>query len=213
MVKAAISIGLVMVIAAGCSSGGNPPVPPGGGGATAQPTPAASAASGTWTGTITRELTVTRNDPGTKATESYSATIDVVGSSGGDGGWDLVGVGTVQASYSSDVVSDTDTPLGHCHTHYTDEVPAAAISGAATGGVSVDEVFDLYMDTIGGELPQKSVRDDSGCFGTNETYNDPWPVAPMHIAASGPVTDPNHLTGSQRDGDGGTTTWDLTLTP
>ena len=213
MVKAAITIGLVMGIAAGCSSGGNLPVPPGGGGTTTQPTPAPSAASGTWTGTITRQLTVVRNDPGTHATETYQASVDVVGSSGGDGGWDLVGVGTVQASYDSDVVTDTDSPLGHCHTHYTDKVPAAQISGAATGGVSVDVVFDLYMDTMGGELPQTSVRDDSGCFGSSQTYNDPWPVGPMHISASGPVTDPNHLTGTQRDPDGGTTTWDLTLAP
>jgi len=124
-----------------------------------------------------------------------------------------VGVGTVLASYESDVVTDADSPLGHCHTHYTDKVPAGQIGGAAHGGLTVDQVFDLFMDTREGELPQTSVRDDSGCFGTNETYNEAWPVASMHISASGPVTDPNHISGTQKDPDGGTTTWDLTLAP
>jgi hypothetical protein len=216
--KAAISFVMVAVLAAGCSGSGNGGGNGGGGNGGAgngggQATPGSTAASGTWTGTISRQLTVVRNGPGTHATETYQATVNVVGSSGGDGAWDLVGVGTVQASYTSDVVTDADSPLGHCHTHYTDTVPAAQISGAATGGLSVDVVFDLYMDTKDGELPQTSVRDDSGCFGSNQTYHDPWPVASMHLSASGPVTDPNHITGSQRDPDGGTTSWDLTLAP
>jgi hypothetical protein len=221
-VKAVVAVGLLVVVAAGCSGGGNGGGGNGGGGngggnggggTSGQPTAAPSVASGTWTGTITRQLTVVRSEPGTQATETYQASVDIVGSSGGDGGWDLVGVGTVQASYTSDVVTDTDSPLGHCHTHYTDTVPAAQIGGAATGGLSVDVLFDLYVDTMGGELPQTSVRDDSGCFGSNQTYNDPWPVSSMHISASGPVTDPSHITGTQRDPDGGTTTWDLRLAP
>ena len=216
--RAVGSVLLVWLLAA-CAGGTLPSfLLPDGSQPTSGPTSNEGAAEGTWSGTITRTYrhTVATSAVGltTSDTNTYTAKVRISSTWVSIGGWTLAGDADITGTWKSE--STEDYPNGHCHKHYTDDA-SAADTKPLKGGLEVrDGRYQFYVNVPAIEGNDTSVRDDSGCGGTNTTETNTWPVAFVYINGSGDVTDPNHITGSKTtpvDNGEDTNTWDLTRSP
>jgi hypothetical protein len=179
-----------------------------------------NAAGGTWSGTVHRkeEHTTLQSGEGTssKITQTYEATITIRATAVDSGRWEIAGPATVIGTFSSNWISNQSTPLGPCNVHYTDDAQAKA-TGVVEGGMEIDDdLFQLRVQVPGADGTMSSVRDDSGCRGTNTSENNPWAVSEQTLTESGKLTDPNVISVTRREPDPTgvvTTTWNLRRTP
>jgi len=231
MTKTAIALILIMPLSA-CGSASQADAD----GATASNSSAASGAltaptqssgsaqssptGGTWTGTLQRkeEHTTLQSGDGTssKIIQTYEATITIRATAVDSGRWEIAGPANITGTFSSNWISNQTTPLGPCNVHYTDDAQAKA-TGVVEGGMEIDDgLFQLRVQVPGADGTMSSVRDDSGCRGTNTSENNPWAVSEQTLTESGKLTDPNVISVTRREPDPTgvvTTTWNLRRTP
>jgi hypothetical protein len=146
--------------------------------------------------------------------QQYKAVVSVTLTKVDLHAWTLTGQATIAGAYTSDYESRQTTPLGPCNVHYTDNASGGG-SVAVDGGLEASDGFYQFHVNIGGlDGSNETVRDDSGCNGTNIRETTPWSVAPDRVGGSGDYTG-NAISGSERnprEGGQDVVSWSITLT-
>lgn len=179
-------------------------------------------AQGTWTGTLTHELStrVTETFPNSSSVvaEDYKAVVRITSTAVDIEGWELGGSAELVKHLTSDSQTHNVSSVGPCNLHYTDD---ASADGTVTidGGLETrNGIFQFYvnipgLDPVGTNL---TVRDETGCFGANNQETNPWYIGPTTSSGDGDLTDPNHISGgttTPTQGGEDKLTWSFTLNP
>lgn len=186
------------------------------------PLPAAgetAAENGTWSGVVTRtwseRVEQTSDSSQSLITQSYEAVVQVSSTQVDIGAWELAGNAEIVSTYTSDFQSHTTTSLGPCDVHYTDEAKGNGSVQVEGGLEAHDGFYQFHVNIPGLDGSNETVRDDSGCGGTNNSETTPWSVGSITAGGSGNLAGSNHISGSTtepREGGDDTVTWDLTFT-
>jgi hypothetical protein len=188
--------------------GGVPGGQPGGGGGT----------GGGAGSSITRAWSETVKDSGGGTTsvihQEYKAAVRLTLTKVDIGNYEITGTASISGVFTSDYTSQQTSVLGPCNVHYTDNASGGG-SVAVDGGLEARDGFYQFTVNIPGlDGSNDTVRDDSGCNGTNIRETTPWSVAPDRVGGSGEYTG-NAISGTTsrpRQGGQDVTTWSFTLT-
>jgi hypothetical protein len=169
-------------------------------------------------GSITRSWSesVTQRGSGTSSviTQRYTATVDVTLTKVDEGAWTIAGTADIESAFTSDWVSQQTSTLGPCNVHYTDDATASGTVDVEGGLEAYDGFYNFYVNIPGVDGSNDTVRDDSGCNGSNKQETTPWSAAPTTESGSGEMTGPRTISGSSRtprEGGEDTLTWSFTL--
>jgi len=167
--------------------------------------------------TITREFseTVVQSDAGfhSEIHQDLHAVINVTVTKVDFGRYTLTGTANLTGTYSSDFVSDMDTPLGHCHQEQHDDSSGSGTTDAEGGLEANEGFFQFHVNVLGVDGSGTAVRDDSGCFGSATTEAVPWALAPFTAGNSGEYsgTTISGTAAEPREGGEDRLSWNITL--
>jgi hypothetical protein len=190
--------------------GAVPGGPPGGGGG--------GGGAGGGDSSVTREWseTVTESGGGVRSVihQEYKAVVRVTLTKVDIHAWTITGQATITAAFTSDYESRMTTPLGPCNVHYTDDASGGGTVAVEGGLEASDGTYQFHVNIPGLDGTNDTVRDDSGCNGSNNRETTPWSVAPDLVGGSGQYTG-SSISGSftkPREGGQDAATWRFTLT-
>jgi hypothetical protein len=209
-VKAMGSLLLVLGLLAACGGGAAP--------APAEASEGTASEGGTWSGTVTRrwEQDVEQFGEGmeSRARQTYEAVAQISSVQVDIGAWELSGSAEIVSTFTSDYQNRMTSSLGPCNAHYTDDAKGQGNVPVEGGLEAGDGFYQFHVNISGLDGANETMRDDSGCRGPNKRETVPWGVAPVTVAQSGDLDDPDHISGSSetREGAKETITWDLKRT-
>ncbi|HEX5589917.1 MAG TPA: hypothetical protein VFX65_06480 [Candidatus Limnocylindrales bacterium] len=196
--------------ATGCPSGGGASGPGAGAGGSG-----GSGHDGTLTKAWSESVAEQGDGVSSLITQDYRAVAAITLTKVDIGAWTISGWADVTSSYTSDFESHFTSALGPCDSHYTDDASGGGRVDVDGGLEARDGFYQFYVNIGGLDGSNATVRDDSGCSGTNTSEVVPWSVAPTTVGGSGEYTGTT-LSGSQsvpRTGGQDMTAWTITIDP
>jgi hypothetical protein len=193
----------------------------GGPGATADATDDMGA-QGTWTGTLTRELSkrVTETFPNSTSVsaEDYKAVVRITSTAVDIEGWELSGSAELVKHLTSDLQTHNVSPVGPCSYHYTEDASADGTVTIAGGLETRNGIFQFHVNIPGLDPAGTilNVWDETGCNGANKQETNPWYIGSTTSDGDGDLIDPNHISGgttTPTEGGEDKLTWSFTFNP